>query len=73
MKNNIFPALSIKAERTRVPVVWMKVDGPLPERSYQDNGYLMIRNVQPADSGVYACQAQSNECFEKRATITVEG
>ncbi|XP_031635070.1 basement membrane-specific heparan sulfate proteoglycan core protein isoform X6 [Contarinia nasturtii] len=59
--------------RIPITVVWHKEDGSLPGRSYQENGVLTITNVQHTDSGVYVCQAQSEEHYEQRVTITVGG
>ncbi|XP_055304959.1 basement membrane-specific heparan sulfate proteoglycan core protein isoform X6 [Sitodiplosis mosellana] len=60
-------------QRVPITVVWKKADGSLPERSYQEHGVLTITNVQHVDSGVYVCQAQTDERFEQRVTITVGG
>lgn len=52
-------------------MIWRKADGILPERSYQEQGILTITNVQHSDSGVYICQAESEEHYEQRVTVSV--
>lgn len=53
---------------------WRKQDGRLPERAYVERGTLTITNIQKGDSGVYVCQAQSeDDVVEQHVTITVGG
>lgn len=57
-----------------ITVRWIKKDGHLPDRAYEDRGTLVIANVQYDDSGVYTCRANvGDEIAEEDVTVTVGG
>lgn len=57
-----------------ITVRWVKKDGRLPERAYEDRGTLVIANVQYDDSGIYTCRANvGDEVAEEDVTVTVGG
>lgn len=52
----------------------MKQDGTLTNRAYEEQGVLIITNIQYDDSGVYVCRGQSGgEIAEEKVTVTVGG
>ncbi|XP_037037177.1 basement membrane-specific heparan sulfate proteoglycan core protein isoform X11 [Bradysia coprophila] len=57
-----------------ITVRWIKKEGRLPDRAYEDHGTLVITNVQYDDSGVYTCRANvGDEVAEEDVTVTVGG
>lgn len=57
-----------------ITVRWVKKEGRLPDRAYEDHGTLVIANVQYDDSGIYTCRAHvGDEVAEEDVTVTVGG
>lgn len=58
-----------------ITVRWIRQEGRLPDRAYEEEqGILIITNIQYDDSGIYVCQAQSGgEVAEEQVTVTVGG